>query len=224
MKVIGIIDSMNFSSTNIEQIFYNDDYIIEDVKSPRGFNPKRWSETFGKALTRNIIEAKIIHTSNGLTLPIKTYSVSKQKQTLEFAGLNGYTQTSSLLKQLLKSLLEHLEDSYIVRIDIAIDFNSKVPNRIIKTLCKHRIAFNPNGWNTTYYKSKKEKKSNANLDIKKYNKSKKSKLNYELERLEFAFKGQYFNKLQIKDLKKAFKKMEKSIKKFAGLEVKILSI
>ena len=221
MKVKGVIDSMNFSSKNIEQIFYNDNYIIEDVKSQVSFNPKRWRDEFKKALTKNIIEAKIIHTSNGLTLPIKTYSVSKQKQTLEFAGLNGYTQTSSLLKQLLRSLLEQLEDSYIVRIDIAIDF-TKIPNKVIKALCKHRVPFKYA--NTTYYKTIKEKKTNSNMDIKTYNKSKRAKLDYPLERLEFAFKGQYFNKTNLKDLKKIFKKMEKSIKKFSDLQVEISSI
>ncbi len=213
---------MNFSSEDIEQIFNSDDYIIEPVKSLVVFEPKRWLETFGKALTKNIIEAKIVHTSNGLTLPLKRYAVSKNKQTIEFAGLHGYSEKSKLLSKLLKELLYQLNTSYITRIDIAIDFKGKVPNRIIKALCKNREPLNPKNWNTTYYKTKKEKKSNASLDIKKYNKSIKSNLSYECERLEFVFKGQYFNKLQIKDLKKAFLKMEKTIKKFANLEVKIL--
>ncbi len=214
---------MNFSSEDIEQIFNSNDYIIETVKSIAIFEPKRWSETFGRALTKNMIEAKILHTSNGLTLPLKRYAVSKNKQTLEFAGLQGYSEKSKLLTNLLNELLEQLKNSYITRIDIAIDFKGKVPNKVIKALCKDREPFSPPGWNTTYYKTKKEKKSNASLDIKKYNKSNKSNLSYELERLEFVFKGQYFKKLQIKDLKKAFKKMEKTIKKFAELEVKILS-
>ncbi len=221
MKSIGKIDSMNFSSEDIENIFYSDDYIIEAVKSIGVFKPHRWSKAFGKALTKNMIEAKILHTSNGLTLALKRYAVSKSKQTLEFAGLQAYNEKSKLLKELLNELIAQLKHSYITRIDIAIDFKGKVSNKVIKALCNDREAFKYG--NTTYYKTKKEKKSNASIDIKKYDKSKKENLSYELERLEFVFKGQYFKKLQIKDLKKAFKKMEKTIKKFAGLEVKIMS-
>ena len=222
MKVKGKIDSLNFSSENIENIFSSNDYIIEVVKSISNFEPQRWSETFGKALTRNIIEAKILHTSQGLTLPIKRYAVSPKKQTLEFAGINGYSEKSKLLSELLKELLEQLESSYITRIDIAIDFKGKIPNKVIKTICKDREPFKYG--NTTYYKSKKEKKSNARLNIKQYNKAKKSKLDYELERLEFVFQGNYFDKLNLKDLNKAFLKMEKTIKRFAGLKVDILSL
>jgi len=215
------IDSINFSSENIEDLFCSDDYIIEVVKSHSIFEPKRWSETFKKALTKNIIEAKILHTHTGLTLPFKRYAVTPLKQTLEFAGLQGYDDKSQLLRELLKELLEHLENSYITRVDIAIDFKGKIPNRVIKALCKDREPFKYG--NTTYYKSKKEKRSNTRLNIKTYMKSKQKKLSYELERLEFVFQSQYFNKLQLKDLTKAFKKMEKTISRFAGVKVEILS-
>jgi hypothetical protein len=221
MQVKGVIDSINFGSESFEYLFNKEDYIIETVKDLAIFNPKRWSETFGKALTKNIIEAKIIHTSMGLVIPLKRYAVKPQRQIIEFTGLYGYNDKSKLLRQLLQELLEQLKNSYIVRIDIAIDFKGKVPNKIIKSLCKHREAFNPNGWNTTYYKTKTEKKTNATIDIKKYNKAKKANLSYELDRLEFVFKGQYLNKLQYKDVSKIFKKMKKSIKKFSGISIKI---
>lgn len=41
---------------------------IEPVKSISVFEPYRWLETFGKSLTRNIIEAKIIHTFTGASI------------------------------------------------------------------------------------------------------------------------------------------------------------
>ena len=89
------IDSLNLSSETMESIFfYHQDYSIETVKSKSVFNPKVWLETFGKKLTENITEAKIIHTYLGLTLPLKTFAVTQKSQTLEFAGLHGYNERS----------------------------------------------------------------------------------------------------------------------------------
>ena len=215
----GVIDSMNFSSSHLEDYFISDDYIIETVKSVSIFEPQRWVEVFKKPLTRNIIEAKILHTSSGLEIPIKRYSISPQKQTLEFAGLNAYTSKSKLLNELLNDLYSHIQDEVLTRIDIAIDFKGKIPNRVIKALCKDREPFKY--WNTTYYKTVKEKRSNARLNIKTYSKSNKEKLSEEIQRLEFSFTSQYLKNTKVKDLEIMFKKMEKTIKKFSGLEVKI---
>lgn len=218
----GMIDSINFSNVSFIGILNNDKYVIEPIKGLGVFEPNRWIKTFGKSLTKNIIEAKILHTEEGLELPLKRYSVSPKKETLEFGGVNGYNEKAILLKQLLHELENQLQDSYVVRIDIAIDFNGKIPNNIIKELCRTRKPFVFK--NTTYYKTEKEKKTNTWIDIKKYNKSLKDRLGYPLERLEFVFKGCYFDKLQFKDLEQSFKRMEKSIKKFAKLTVKIQSI
>jgi hypothetical protein len=215
----GVIDSINFSSRNLEDLFNSNDYIIESVKSIGVFNPKRWREIFKKPLTRNIIEAKILHTSTGLELPIKRYSRSQAKQVIEFAGLHGYNDKSKLLSELLKGLLEHIKDEQVVRIDIAIDFKGKIPNRVIKKLCEEREPFR--FWNTTYYKSKSEKKSNNRLNIKTYSKSNKEKLSTEVQRLEFSFLSSYLCKVQVKDIKKTFVKMSKTIKRFSGIDVEI---
>jgi len=91
VKVEGVIDSLNFSSSDLEVLFYDNDYIIEVVKSISIFEPQRWIEAFKKPLSRNIIEAKTLYTSIGLELPIKHFSTAKDKQTLEFAGLHGYS-------------------------------------------------------------------------------------------------------------------------------------
>lgn len=213
------IDSINFSSEYIEDIFCNEDYIIETVKSIGVFNPKRWREAFKKPLTRNIIEAKILHTSTGLELPIKRYSRSQSKQVLEFAGLHGYNDKSKLLNELLKSLLEQIRDEQVVRLDVAIDFKGKIPNKVIKKLCKKRKPFRY--WNTTYYKSKSEKKTNNRLNIKTYSKSNKEKLDEDIERLEFSFLSDYLQKIHVKDIKKSFVKMAKTIRRFSGLIVEI---
>ncbi len=221
---------MNFSSSNLEQIFDSEDYIIEPVKSIGVLNPNRWSETFGKPLAKKVngkwrtpfTEAKILHTSKGLALAIKRFNTTPTRQTIEFAGLNGYNEKSKLLKELLSELFNQFEDSFITRIDIAIDFKDRVPNKVIKKLCKSR---QPKQYkNSIYYKTDKENRTNQKLDIKKYSKSLKDDLDQQIERLEFVFKGGYFHKLQIKDLNSAYKKMEKSIKRLAGLDVKIVAI
>ena len=59
------------------------------------------------------------------------------------------------------------------------------------------------------------------MNIKTYSKSNKEKLSEEINRLEFVFMQDYLKKIQIKDIEKSFKRMEKSIKKFSGLEVQI---
>jgi len=216
----GVIDSLNFNSEHLEALFNdNEDYIIETVKSVGVFEPERWRETFKKALTRNLIEAKILHTSAGLMLPIKRYSRSPKKQILEFAGLQGYNDKSKLLSELLSSLLEHIQDEQLVRVDVAIDFKGNIPNRVIKKLCKDREPFRY--FNTTYYKSKSEKKSNNRLNIKTYSKSNKEKLDEHIQRLEFSFLSSYLQKVQVKNLEKSFKKMKKTIKRFSGINVQI---
>ena len=122
-----------------------------------------------------------------------------------------------------------LQQTRISRIDIAIDYEGEIPRRIVKALSKHRVPFISKKYpNTTYYKTAKElankDKSNPYMDIKIYDKSKKEKLDYPLMRLEFVFKSKYLNGLFLKDIDKAIKKMEKSIKKATGLCVKIESI
>ena len=223
MKLKGVIDSLNFSSIDAESYFSNDEkYSIEAVKSIGVFEPDRWIQEFKKPLTKNIIEAKILHTSTGLTIPIKRYSRSPKMQVVELAGLHGYNAHSKLLKELLKDIIELIQDEYITRIDIAIDFKGNIPNKVIKQLCKNRVPFRY--WNTTYYKSKSEKKKNNRLNIKTYDKAKKENDIKDIHRLEFVFLRDYFKNLQIKDIEKSFKKMEKTIKRFSGLEVKILSL
>lgn len=217
------IDSLNLSGVQTEAVFiHNEDYSIETIKSKRVFAPKVWSATFGKALTKNVIEAKIIHTYLGLTLPLKTYAATPKSQTVEFAGLHGYNERSKLLLQTLRELESPLHQLRVTRIDIAIDYKGEIPKKIIKALCKTREPFRYG--NTTYYKTAKEKKTNPFMDIKIYNKTQKAKLDYPLIRLEFVFKTKYLNVVQLKDIKQAFEKIEKSIKKATGLSVKIDSI
>lgn len=221
MKVKGVIDSLNFSSKHLEEHLRSENYIIEVVKSVGIFEPKRWVEEFKKPLHRNINEAKILHTSTGLTLPIKRFTSSPLKQTLEFAGLRGYNDKSELLSELLNELWEDLQDETITRLDVAIDFRGKIPSKVIKALCKNRKPFKY--LNTTYFKTDAEKKSNPHMDVKIYDKGLYADLDYELYRLEFCFKGSYFrSKYLLQDMEKVYKKMQKSIKLFSGLEVEIL--
>ncbi|MBT5934978.1 hypothetical protein [Sulfurimonas sp.] len=212
---------MNFSSTHAEDYFISKDFMIEPVKNTGVFEPYRWLEEFGKNLTRNIIEAKIVHTTRGLTLPIKRFSTSQNKQTVEFAGLRGYSDKSNLISELLKELWIEIQNEVITRVDVAIDFKSKIPAKVIKELGKNRISFKY--LNTTYSKTAKEKKTNPHLDIKIYDKALHANLDYTLERLEFCFKGAYFRGMcTVKELDKFYIKMQKTIKRMCGLDVEII--
>ncbi len=207
----------------MEAVFiHHQDYSIEAVKSRSVFKPKVWSAAFGKALTKNIIEAKIIHTYLGLTLPLKTLAPTPKSQTLEFAGLQGYNERSRLLVQHLQELESRLQYTKVTRLDVAIDFKGNIPKSIIKALCRIRT---PLPWkNTTYYKTAKEKKTNPFMDIKIYDKALHAKLDYPLYRLEFVFKSKYLSGVLLKDIETVHKKMEKTIKKATGLSVKIESM
>jgi hypothetical protein len=214
------IDSFNFAGRNLEMLFKKGNYIIEPVKTLGIFENDVWLKAFGKALARHIIEAKILHTDTGLALPLKRFASSPHRQTLEFAGLYGYTEHSKLLSKLLNELYTDITDNVITRIDIAIDFKNKVPPKIIKALKKTRVSYNY--INTCYMKSDKEKKTNSHINICIYPKHIKENLDIKLERLEFSFKGSYFRgAFLVKDLDKAITKMQKTIKRFTGLEVAI---
>ncbi len=155
-----MIDSLNVSDNHLEAMFvYDNDYSIETVKSKAVFEPSVWSETFGKSLKKNIIEAKIIHTHLGQTLPLKTFSATPLRQTLEFAGLRGYNDRSRLLVITLNDLKSQLQQSRVTRIDVAFDYQGEIPKSIIKALCRTREPFRYG--NTTYYKTAKEKKDKS---------------------------------------------------------------
>ena len=223
MKSIGQIDSISLRRENFEELFTDVNYIIVVAKSVGIFEPKLWSNTFKKSLTKSIIEAKILHTSTGLTIALKRYNRRPTKGTLDIAGLCGYDDKAKDLNNFFKAHFFEFMECEIKRIDICIDF-VKVPNRVIKKLCENREPFQ--WYNTTYYKTKSEKKNNPVLDVKRYDKQKEAKLPRPMERLEFCFKGAYFPKdMKLKDLDKKFlSKMEKSIKRFSGLDVKITPI
>lgn len=223
MKTIGEIDSISLRSDDFSQLFPSEDYIIEVVKSVGIFEPNLWVETFKKGLTKSIIEAKILYTSSGLTIPLKRYNRSPNKQSIDIAGLRGYDDKSELLKSFLETHFSEFMECEIRRIDVCFDF-VKVPNRTIKRLCEKREPFKYR--NTTYYKTAKEKKTNIKLDIKRYDKQKEANLSTPLERIEFCFKGGYFGKgMKLKDLDQKFlSKMEKTILSFSGIDAKIFPI
>ena len=219
MKLKGAIDSLNFSSVNIEDYFKsNEDYIIQTIKGLGVFEPDVWRETFKRSLTQSIVEAKILHSSKGLAVPIKRFNRTPQRETVEFAGLRGYNERSLLLQELLKYLWEYIQDATITRIDICIDFDKKIPPRVLKMICRDRTPLKR--WNTFYYKSSSEKKSNNYVNIKSYNKSKTKNDTENIHRLEFSFMSSYIGKLQVKNIEALLRKTEKSIKRFSGLNVK----
>ncbi|DAB39953.1 MAG TPA: hypothetical protein CFH81_06980 [Sulfurovum sp. UBA12169] len=219
------IDSLNLSAEQLEAVFiYHQDYSVQTVKSKAVFSPILWSDAFGQSLKQNIKEAKIIHTYLGLRLPLKTFSVTPNRQTLEFAGLHGYNERSRLLLQTFRELENQLMYARVTRIDIALDYLEEIPKGIIKALSKNRKPFRYGL--TTYWKTPKEKGANQKMDIKIYNKFKKEKIKNDdvVMRLEFVFKGSYLKGYKLKDLDKLSEKIQKSIKKATGVSVKIEKI
>jgi hypothetical protein len=137
---------------------------------------------------------------------------------LEWAGLHGYNERSKLLKVHLKELWSQLQHTKIVRVDIAIDWE-KIPYKVFKALQANREPFK--WFNSTYFKTAKERKKNYYINIVAYDKAKKENLPEPMERLEFSFGSVFFKDMTLKDLPKAIEKMEKSIKKKIGVTVKI---
>ena len=218
--MLGKVDSINLTLQNNKMDFIlkdNENYTKEPIKDFGTFEPNRWLQ-FGKPLTKNIKRAYILHSFNGAELPIKSYSRCQDKEVIEFAGLEDYKERGELLKAVFDDLYLKLLNAQIQRVDICMDFE-KVPNAVIKNLTKSRLAFKYK--NTTYFKTKKERKSNNFYDVKIYDKSKKAKLSCELYRLEFCFKLSYIKKAKLEDIKTLFIKMEKTIKTATGLKIKI---
>jgi len=219
----AVIDSLNITSQNIEGLIIDlqDDYILEVVKSKSIFNPSRWVKAFGKKLTRNINRACIIHTITGLEIPLKTFSSSRGKECIEFAGFYSYNERSNYLQACYDDLKSYLQNGTISRIDIAIDFQDNIPKAVIKKILVGREIFRYA--NSTYYKTPREKKTNQKLDIKTYDKYKKEKIKRDdiLMRLEFCFKGAYLKEYKLKDLERLIPKLKKSIKKLSNLDVEI---
>ena len=210
---------MNLASFGFEHIFSNEKYQIEPIKTIGNFEPKRWVVTFGKPLTRNIIEAKILHTFDGLELPLKRYSISKKMQVLEIAGLVSYNEKSELRRAFLLENIPYFKNALINRCDVAIDFE-KIPSTVIKKIeSKRGKLFRYK--NTLYFKTDKEKKNNLKFDIKIYDKQLKEKLDFKLVRLELSFKSAYINKVKFNDIEILFEKMEKTIKNFTGKSIKV---
>jgi len=214
------IDSFNFRGEDLEMLFISDNYSIQTVKSISTFEPQVWLQAFGKSLQRHIVEAKIVHTMMGLTIPLKRFASNSHKQVLEFAGLHSYTEHSTLLCELLNELYEHIQDEVITRVDVAIDFKGAIPTEVINALKKCRQPFQYK--NSCYMKTDSENATNPHINICIYPKHIKENLDTEIGRVEFAFKGAYFRgNYLVSDLNKAILKMQKTIKRFIGLEVLI---
>ena len=58
MRAKGVFDSLSLRSDDFEMMFTSENYIIVVAKSVGIFEPKLWSDTFKKSLTKSIIEAK----------------------------------------------------------------------------------------------------------------------------------------------------------------------
>jgi len=236
----GIIDSLNFKDNHLEALFINrGNYTLNKVKGKGDiYKPKEWVEAFGKEMGKikngklyfPFVEAIIISDKgSSIKFPLKKYTWSSKSQTVEFAGLHGYTDRSKGLKYILMELLGQMKHMALTRCDIAIDFYDEViPKSIINNILK--TGRKPKAVGTTiYYKSKSEKKSNPYFDIKIYNKTEEVhrmngvKLNKQIWRLELSFKTGYMRGFKGEDIdsEELIQKMEKTIKKITGKSIKI---
>ena len=231
MKAVGVIDSICFRTSKVEALFNNDEnYNIQTVKSIGIYEKSLWLQTFGKNLPNNIIEAKIIHTIEGLNIPLKRYARTPKYQMIEFAGLYGYNEASQFLQKELRKFMELSllsdEVTEISRIDIALDFESKEKyNQVIRAIKqkKERVPFKV--LNSTYLKTDKEGKKNYRINIVAYPKHIKDSLDFKVYRIEFSFGSMYFRKKHtIQELQKVYEKVAKTIKRFTGLEVGIKAV
>jgi hypothetical protein len=145
----------------------------------------------------------ILETQTGLKYKIMQHKRAKNI-TITFQGLQQKNEISKLMEYDLKSFLEHFrEDLQVIRLDVAIDslqaFN-------LNTIARNTNRIISPRWNTTYFKTEKEKRVNRHLNIKHY-----YKMQLQVYRLEFVFLKRYFtgkNPMQVieKTIKKAIKK------------------
>ena len=171
------------------------------------------SNRMTKSKKKQLIELKnlysylaILETQTGLKYKVMQHKRAK-KVNITFQGLKQYTEDSELMEHDLKDFIELYRDYIsIMRLDVAID--NKEPFN------KDKIARNTNRiiserWNTTYFKTEKEKRKNEHLNIKHYYKKV-----VQLFRLEFVFGRRYFKakdplRLIENTIKKAIKKQFK---------------
>lgn len=212
------IDSINLTSESFEDLFKSDDYFIEVLKARGVFSPARYKAEFGQSLKKNLSEVKVIHTSTGLSIPLKRLANNNLKQIIEFSGLSGYLERSQLLQEFFKNVSVEMEDTLIIRIDICLDY-SRIPSSAIKNLKENRNPFKFK--NSTYYKSKSEKKINPYYDVKIYNHSLKNGLESKVKRIEFCFKKSFIGDVRLRDIESIYPKMEKAILKASGINAKI---
>ena len=177
-----------------------DDSLLND------FISKRTKKGIDKQLKdlKNLYQyLAILETQTGLKYKIMQHKRAK-KINITFQGLKQGTSNSKLMEYDLKSFLRHFkEDVEVIRLDVAIDS--------LKAFNLNSIARNTNRiiskrWNTTYFKTEKEKRVNRHLNIKHY-----YKMQLQVYRLEFVFLKRYFtgkNPMQVieKTIKKAIKK------------------
>lgn len=237
------IDSLNFTDEHLESLFiHHPNYTSSKVKGKGDiYKPDEWMEVFKKPMGKinkatgklyfPFIEASIISDiGSSLKFPLKRYAGNPKSQTVEFAGLHGYTERSEILRFNLLELLEskRLDHTELSRSDICIDFMGEVPKGIIKNILKTGRKKKRVG-TTDYYTSLSEKKSNPYFDIKIYNKTEQLqrlhgvKLGKVVYRLEFCFKRTYLKGFKGRDInsEKLVKKQEKTIKKVTGKSIKI---
>ncbi len=212
--MIGYIDSIAFEFDSCILAKFHLFGVVTVAKSGIIFNDNLAKTMINNRLIKSknlqLIELKnlyeylaIVETQTGLTYKIMQHKRAK-KVNITFQGLRQYSEVSELMKHDLKEFTELFKDYITIkRLDVAIDnaepFNedkiAKNMNRIISPR-----------WDTTYFKTAKEKRVNEHLNIKHYYKEVDEKY-----RLEFVFSKRYFNSknpkhLMIKTIRKAIKK------------------
>ena len=225
------IDSLNINSKIFSSLFiHSKDYKVVNLKTKGYHDTARCRKLFGKTFLNKtetgrlvcpFLEIDAVFCSSGVVLPMKLHALHKNSPTLEFAGLARYDKREDDLKSVLFEIYPFVKDAIIKRIDISIDVDGRVQSRVHKALTRTRVARREK--NSIYYKTRKEGKRNAVVNIVIYDKGKKERLDLDkkLMRLEFQFSSDYFQKITLENIDKAIEKIEKRINRDTGLNIKV---
>ena len=231
---IAHIDSLNLCSPVLSSFFINNDnYKVECLKNKSKHDTGKCLEYFGDTFLNETKEGKCvcpfveidaIMCHQKIMIPMKLHARSKKSPTVEFAGLKRYDDRADTLKMVLCEVSPYVQDSIIKRIDIAIDFVGRIPNKVHKGLVRRRTVHKEG--TTRYYKTRGEGKRNPAVNIIAYDKGKKENLQLEkkLLRLEYQFLAPFIGKVMLKDIDELIKKIERRINKDTLLNIKVLPL
>lgn len=155
---------------------------------------------------------------------------SKPLITFEFHGLYQYdpngklNEASNYRRATLMVLLNHLGSVRLKRVDYALDFE-KIPEQVIDMLTRKRIP-KVVGTSVYFQPNKQREAENSRLKIVAYDKTRKDRLSFLIQRLELALKSTYWTSeyINIAEIHQLIaSKGKKTIERWTGLAIEVHS-